>query len=179
MKQRIGYWLLSKLIKQTFIWRKNNFFLEFHIRFNLKSFIKSLIFKNFFSGWIALCLHFTFTAHHHRVTVSVLNTICGYNSNDSYLILGCYHVYLDVGSNVGIQIRKLYEPSKYVGATIHPVFDKYFHRNIQSLNSSLPYICAVGFEPNPHHESKLKGNCTIWRWHFKYLNDILSFFKNK
>ena len=23
---RIGYWLLNKLIKQTFIWRKNNFF---------------------------------------------------------------------------------------------------------------------------------------------------------
>ena len=80
---RIGYWLLNKLIKQTFIWRKNNFFLEFHIRFNLKSFIKSLIFKNFFSGWIALCLHFTFTftAHPHRVADSVLNTIC----DDYYL----------------------------------------------------------------------------------------------
>ncbi len=25
-------------------------------------------------------------------------------------ISNCYHVYLDVGSNVGIQIRKLYEP---------------------------------------------------------------------
>lgn len=23
---------------------------------------------------------------------------------------GCYHVYLDIGTNVGIQIRKLYEP---------------------------------------------------------------------
>ena len=23
---------------------------------------------------------------------------------------GCYHVYLDVGANVGIQIRKLFEP---------------------------------------------------------------------
>ena len=84
-------------------------------------------------------------------------TVSRYNSNDFYLILGCYHVYLDVGSNVGIQIRKLYEPSKYEGAKIHPVFDKYFHRRIQSLNSSLPYICAVGFEPNPNHENKLKG----------------------
>jgi len=79
------------------------------------------------------------------------------SSQNMQLLDGCYHVYLDVGSNVGIQIRKLYEPSKYEGAKIHPVFDKYFHRRIQSLNSSLPYICAVGFEPNPNHENKLKA----------------------
>ena len=27
----------------------------------------------------------------------------------------CKHVYLDVGTNLGVQIRKLYEPSLYVG----------------------------------------------------------------
>ena len=27
----------------------------------------------------------------------------------------CHSVYLDVGSNIGVQIRKLYEPSLYVG----------------------------------------------------------------
>ena len=70
----IGYWLLNKLIKQTFNWRKKHFFLELYHRFHEKFVIKSLIFKIFFSGWIAFCLHFTFifTAHRHRVAVSVL-----------------------------------------------------------------------------------------------------------
>ena len=26
---------------------------------------------------------------------------------------GCYHVYLDVGSNIGMQTRKLYEPQLF------------------------------------------------------------------
>ena len=62
---RIGYWLLNKLLKKTFNWRKKYFFLELYHRFNLKSFIKSLIFKNFFSGWIALCLHLCLHFHLH------------------------------------------------------------------------------------------------------------------
>ena len=72
-------------------------------------------------------------------------------------ITGCYHVYLDVGTNIGIQIRKLYQPQLYKDAQIHPVFEKYFNRKIDALDASLPYICAVGFEPNPHHEEALKS----------------------
>ena len=56
-----------------------------------------------------------------------------------------------------LQIRKLYEPTKYESALIHPVFLEYFHRNITDLSSSLPYICAIGFEPNPNHEPMLKS----------------------
>ena len=56
------------------------------------------------------------------------------------------------------QIRKLYEPTKYKGAPVHDIFNKYFHRNIKDLNSSLPYICAIGIEPNPTHEQELKSN---------------------
>ena len=66
---------------------------------------------------------------------------------------GCYHVYLDVGTNVGVQIRKLYEPKLYPGAPIHSAFDKYFNRS----ETTLPYICAVGFEPNPKHEEWLQS----------------------
>ena len=32
----------------------------------------------------------------------------------------CHSVYLDVGSNIGVQIRKLYEPSLYVGRDPKP-----------------------------------------------------------
>ena len=56
-----------------------------------------------------------------------------------------------------LQIRKLYEPAKYESALIHPVFLEYFHRNVTELSSSLPYICAIGFEPNPNHEQLLKS----------------------
>ena len=65
---------------------------------------------------------------------------------------GCYHVYLDLGTNIGIQVRKLYEPKLYPDAKFHEFFEKYFKRG-----SSLPYICTVGFEPNPNHVQALKG----------------------
>ena len=56
-----------------------------------------------------------------------------------------------------LQIRKLYEPKLYPNAPIHSAFDKYFHRKEETL----PYICVVGFEPNPKHEewliSKIKN----------------------
>ena len=39
---------------------------------------------------------------------------------------GCYHVYLDVGSNRGNQVRKLFEPEKYQNASAIQIFDKYF-----------------------------------------------------
>ena len=68
---------------------------------------------------------------------------------------GCKYVYLDVGTNVGIQIRKLFEPDLYPNASIHQVFDRYFG-NIEKRTRD--GICAVGFEPNPSHTTILKGN---------------------
>ena len=66
-------------------------------------------------------------------------------------------MYLDVGTNTGVQIRKLYEPKDYPNAKIHKVFDEYFQRKMDSLSDSLPYICAIGFEPNPNFEKFLEG----------------------
>lgn len=96
------------------------------------------------------------------------------SSNEEVNLDGCYHVYLDVGTNVGIQvckcvtliiqgqiirftfqIRKLYEAKLYPNAPIHSAFDKYFHRKQETL----PYICVVGFEPNPKHEEWLISKC--------------------
>ena len=42
------------------------------------------------------------------------------------LLDGCYHVYLDVGSNVGVQVRKLYEQDEYPDALAIPVFNEFF-----------------------------------------------------
>ena len=84
-----------------------------------------------------------------------------YNSLD-----GCRFVYLDVGTNIGIQIRKLFEPDLYPNAKIHKIFNKYFGKINTRLHSGL---CAVGFEPNPNHspylQSKKKTICVIYLIH--------------
>lgn len=60
----------------------------------------------------------------------------------------CKHIYLDLGSNIGVQIRKLAEPDKYPNASVVPIFDRYF--------GSRPCdVCAIGMEPNPHHRERL------------------------
>jgi len=69
------------------------------------------------------------------------------------LLDGCYHVYLDVGSNVGVQVRKLFQPQQYPNAPILPLFDKEFGK----AETRKERVCAVGFEPNPHHTEVLSG----------------------
>ncbi len=53
-------------------------------------------------------------------------------------------IYLDVGSNIGVQIRKLYNPELFPGASVLDIFDEYF-------GSVRTNTCAVGFEPNIAH----------------------------
>ena len=74
----------------------------------------------------------------------------------THILDGCYHVYLDVGSNVGIQVRKLFEPTKYPKAFAHKVFREAF-----GVNRDPGQVCAVGFEPNPRHAEKLRGIFSI------------------
>jgi len=66
---------------------------------------------------------------------------------------GCYHVYLDMGTNRGVQIRKLFEPHLFPGALVLPIFDKHFG----AFSTRQPgQVCAVGFEPNWEHEKILE-----------------------
>lgn len=60
----------------------------------------------------------------------------------------CRGLYVDVGTNIGVQIRKLYD-SDFVGAKVNPIFDRYFGQE-NRLD-----ICSIGFEPNPKHEHTL------------------------
>jgi len=64
---------------------------------------------------------------------------------------GCARVYVDVGSNIGVQIRKLFEPRLYPRAPIIPLFDKYFGMK----RSADDWLCAFGFEPSPVLEPRL------------------------
>ena len=66
---------------------------------------------------------------------------------------GCLHVFLDLGSNRGLQIRKLYEPHVFPLAPILPLYERYFgpveERKLQE-------ICSVAFEPNSRHAQHLR-----------------------
>lgn len=66
----------------------------------------------------------------------------------------CSEFYLDIGSNIGVQVRKLYEPEFYPGAPVLAVFDQYF--GPPSTRKANKRLCAVGFEMNPHHTGRLK-----------------------
>jgi FkbM family methyltransferase len=79
------------------------------------------------------------------------------STQDELWAKGCSKIYLDVGSNVGVQIRKLFEPSKYSDAPVLPVFEKLFggadHRTKPSSETGL---CAIGFEANPQLVPRLR-----------------------
>ena len=60
----------------------------------------------------------------------------------------CTAAYLDVGTNVGVQLRKLFEPHRFEGAPVLPVFSAAFGENRCR-------VCAVGVEPNPRHARRL------------------------
>lgn len=67
-------------------------------------------------------------------------------------------IYLDVGTNVGVQLRKLYNAEQFPNARVLPFFDKTY-----GLNRS--NVCSLGVEPNPHHA--------------EYLHQLNLYFKRK
>lgn len=68
----------------------------------------------------------------------------------------CQYIYLDVGSNIGVQVRKLFEPEKFPGAFTLPLFEKRFGSpEARRAPGNVSGICALGFEPNPNWEKKL------------------------
>ena len=71
---------------------------------------------------------------------------------------GCRFVFLDVGSNIGVQVRKLFEgEEKYPDAPFVAQFKKRFG----TLEERRRYACAFGIVANPRHQSRLKEieNC--------------------
>jgi len=60
---------------------------------------------------------------------------------------GCSHVFIDIGSNkdIGMQIRKLFQPQLFPGDPALPIFQRYFG---PPETRQPDHICAVGFYPN-------------------------------
>jgi hypothetical protein len=62
----------------------------------------------------------------------------------------CTYVYVDMGTNIGHQIRKLYEPHLYPGNPTEQHFQAVF-------GDSRRNVCAFGFEANPVHTTRLRS----------------------
>ena len=63
---------------------------------------------------------------------------------------GCYHVFLDVGSNIGIHARFLFEPDKYPDSKSSvPSFAREFGYPRDNRD-----YCVFSFEPNPKFEQR-------------------------
>ena len=66
-----------------------------------------------------------------------------------YIVNGqCKHIYLDLGTNIGVQLRKLYQPDQFKWAKVHELFNEYFDHNRTN-------VCALGVEANPGHAKRL------------------------
>ena len=63
----------------------------------------------------------------------------------------CFNVYLDFGSNVGVQVRKLFEPELYPHGPVLRYFDSFLGPAAARREAT----CAFGFEINPLHTSRL------------------------
>merc|ERR1719238_1904420 len=84
----------------------------------------------------------------------------------------CRSIFLDVGSNQGVQVRKFYEAEKYPAALMLDSLDTIFglpaERRAPASESGL---CVLGFEPNPDHYDKLQAiedayQAKGWHAHF-------------
>ena len=101
---------------------------------------------------------------------------------------GCKLVYLDVGTNVGVQIRKFYEPERYpggcngvvcwgrtrpLGLGLIQVFDSFFGPAQRRRRQD---VCVFGFEANAAHTARLRRLETCYQkrgWRVKIFTSSL------
>jgi len=82
---------------------------------------------------------------------------------------GCLLVYLDVGANIGVHTRFLFEPEKYPNVKhIHDIFNNNFGNTRNKRD-----ICSFGFEPNPAHierHKQLEQHYKNMGWRYKHIH---------
>jgi hypothetical protein len=99
------------------------------------------------------------------------------NTRAPFDIKDCRHLYLDIGSNIGVQVRKLFEPEKYPNAPFEAIFEK----NYGPVALRREYVCAIGFEPNPRkaaHLLRLQNCYNNWGWRTWFLTETVFGIKN-
>jgi len=105
--------------------------------------------------------------------------------NNAMVVLGngCYHVFIDAGSNRGVHGRFLFEPEKYKKCAFAAKFQQHF-----GDNRTLQNICVFPFEPNPIHnlsQGKTQAAYELMGWRYKYMpvavgtvNGTMIFYRN-
>jgi len=97
------------------------------------------------------------------------------HSPEQNFLDGCQYIYIDLGTNIGIQIRKLYEPFLYPNAFVFPLFQQIFGNHTRE-------VCSIGFEANPAHDSYLKqfeNYCLKRKWRVKIFTSTAVSISNK
>ena len=86
-----------------------------------------------------------------------LKLISGFKYGDN-----CKDVYIDLGCNSGVQIRKLYEHSRFDLniSTMLQLFDTHFGVGVNRKS-----VCSFCFEPNPLHRLKLQEMEAVYATH--------------
>jgi hypothetical protein len=79
-------------------------------------------------------------------------------AHQSRLGEGCERVFLDVGANIGLHGRFLFEPEKFPRNSYHTVFESVFGADWKDAGADAKMrYCVLAFEPNPAHRA----------WHVK------------
>ena len=86
----------------------------------------------------------------------------------------CEKIFLDLGANIGVTIKKLFEPEKYPKSPTLSIFNKTFgyHWLQESMKRFPRRLCALGFEPNPKHQKRLtelETNYSRKNWNVHFL----------
>ena len=120
----------------------------------------------FISAWVAVSPT-TPLAPPKLKTLSHASSFGAKNGLANGFVDGCANVYLDFGSNIGIQVRKLFEPELFSGAPVLPFFDKH----LGAADDRRRETCAIGFEINPALTARLQELQAAyvaqgWRTHF-------------
>jgi len=84
----------------------------------------------------------------------------------------CRKIYLDVGSNIGVQVRKFFEPERYPGAEVLPLFDRSFGPAARRKEPSQQTgLCSLGMEPHPALQGRLHEIAQAYQsrgWHVHF-----------
>ena len=80
---------------------------------------------------------------------------------------GCRTVYLDLGANVGVRVRQLYEPELYPQAKTLPVYNEYLgppdERRQPCKKHGDCALCVWSFEANPQQMPRLNAIESAYR----------------
>lgn len=69
----------------------------------------------------------------------------------------CRTIFLDVGSSLGVNVRKLFESNRYPGSSLLPYFTKYIgSQGWRRAAAEKSGLCALGLEPSPEHQAHLQ-----------------------